>query len=98
MRGARADQPCTTWSHVWMTSSPASSTARARLRSSAALASRIWNPKRNGRIPNTTLLDRRPVPTRADWSLYPGRARKVAEYYHPALRMDGTPLELDVSE
>lgn len=25
-------------------------------------------------------------------------ARQVAEYYHPALRMDGTPLELDVSE
>jgi len=24
--------------------------------------------------------------------------RQVAEYYHPALRMDGTPLELDVSE
>jgi phytanoyl-CoA hydroxylase len=25
-------------------------------------------------------------------------ANQVAEYYHPALRMDGTPLELDVSE
>jgi phytanoyl-CoA hydroxylase len=25
-------------------------------------------------------------------------ARQVAEYYHPALRMDGTPVELDVSE
>jgi phytanoyl-CoA hydroxylase len=25
-------------------------------------------------------------------------ARQVATYYHPALRMDGTPLELDVSE
>ncbi len=25
-------------------------------------------------------------------------ARQVAEYYHPALRMDGTPLELDLSE
>jgi phytanoyl-CoA hydroxylase len=25
-------------------------------------------------------------------------ARKVAAYYHPALRMDGTPLRLDVSE
>jgi phytanoyl-CoA hydroxylase len=25
-------------------------------------------------------------------------ARQVAEYYHPALRMDGTPLHLDVSE
>jgi phytanoyl-CoA hydroxylase len=25
-------------------------------------------------------------------------ARQVAEYYHPALRMDGTPLDLDVSE
>jgi phytanoyl-CoA hydroxylase len=25
-------------------------------------------------------------------------ARQVAEYYHPALRMDGTPLRLDVSE
>jgi hypothetical protein len=25
-------------------------------------------------------------------------ARQVADYYHPALRMDGTPLELDVSE
>ncbi len=25
-------------------------------------------------------------------------ARKVAAYYHPALRMNGTPLELDVSE
>jgi ectoine hydroxylase-related dioxygenase (phytanoyl-CoA dioxygenase family) len=25
-------------------------------------------------------------------------ARRVAAYYHPALRMDGTPLELDVSE
>jgi ectoine hydroxylase-related dioxygenase (phytanoyl-CoA dioxygenase family) len=24
-------------------------------------------------------------------------ARQVAEYYHPALRMDGTPLQLDVS-
>jgi phytanoyl-CoA hydroxylase len=27
-----------------------------------------------------------------------GDARQVAEYYHPALRMDGTPLQLDVSE
>jgi len=27
-----------------------------------------------------------------------GEAEKVAEYYHPALRMDGTPLELDVAE
>lgn len=27
-----------------------------------------------------------------------GDARQVAEYYHPALRMDGTPLTLDVSE
>jgi phytanoyl-CoA hydroxylase len=27
-----------------------------------------------------------------------GDARQVAEYYHPALRMDGTPLRLDVSE
>jgi hypothetical protein len=27
-----------------------------------------------------------------------GAARQVAEYYHPALRMDGTPLRLDVSE
>jgi len=26
-----------------------------------------------------------------------GDARQVAEYYHPALRMDGTPLSLDVS-
>jgi hypothetical protein len=25
-------------------------------------------------------------------------AQQVAEYYHPALRMDGTPLELGVSE
>jgi phytanoyl-CoA hydroxylase len=25
-------------------------------------------------------------------------ARQVADYYHPALRMDGSPLELDVSE
>jgi hypothetical protein len=25
-------------------------------------------------------------------------ARQVAEYYHPALRLDGTPLRLDVSE
>lgn len=25
-------------------------------------------------------------------------ARQVADYYHPALRMDGTPLQLDVSE
>jgi phytanoyl-CoA hydroxylase len=25
-------------------------------------------------------------------------ARQVAEYYHPVLRMDGTPLDLDVSE
>jgi phytanoyl-CoA hydroxylase len=25
-------------------------------------------------------------------------ARQVAEYYHPVLRMDGTPLELDVSQ
>ena len=27
-----------------------------------------------------------------------GDARQVAEYYHPALRMDGTPLRLDISE
>ena len=27
-----------------------------------------------------------------------GAANQVAEYYHPALRMDGTPLRLDVSE
>jgi ectoine hydroxylase-related dioxygenase (phytanoyl-CoA dioxygenase family) len=27
-----------------------------------------------------------------------GEARQVAQYYHPALRMDGTPLQLDVSE
>jgi phytanoyl-CoA hydroxylase len=27
-----------------------------------------------------------------------GEAEKVAEYYHPALRMDGSPLELDVAE
>jgi len=27
-----------------------------------------------------------------------GEARQVAEYYHPALRMDGTPLRLEVSE
>jgi ectoine hydroxylase-related dioxygenase (phytanoyl-CoA dioxygenase family) len=27
-----------------------------------------------------------------------GEAEKVAEYYHPALRMDGTPLELDIAE
>lgn len=27
-----------------------------------------------------------------------GEARQVAQYYHPALRMDGSPLELDVSE
>lgn len=27
-----------------------------------------------------------------------GDARQVAAYYHPALRMDGTSLELDVSE
>jgi len=26
-----------------------------------------------------------------------GRAEQVAKFYHPALRMDGTPLELDVS-
>lgn len=26
-----------------------------------------------------------------------GEANKVAQFYHPALRMDGTPLELDVS-
>jgi phytanoyl-CoA hydroxylase len=25
-------------------------------------------------------------------------ARQVARYFHPALRMDGTPLQLDVSE
>jgi phytanoyl-CoA hydroxylase len=27
-----------------------------------------------------------------------GNARQVADYYHPALRMDGTPIELGVSE
>jgi ectoine hydroxylase-related dioxygenase (phytanoyl-CoA dioxygenase family) len=27
-----------------------------------------------------------------------GEAEMVAEYYHPALRMDGTPLELDIAE
>jgi phytanoyl-CoA hydroxylase len=27
-----------------------------------------------------------------------GAARQVAEYYHPALRMDGTPLRLEVSD
>ncbi|WP_433009411.1 phytanoyl-CoA dioxygenase family protein [Kribbella sp. CA-294648] len=27
-----------------------------------------------------------------------GEAKQVAEYYHPALRMDGTPLDLDVAE
>ena len=27
-----------------------------------------------------------------------GEAEKVAEYYHPALRMDGTPLELAIAE
>jgi phytanoyl-CoA hydroxylase len=27
-----------------------------------------------------------------------GEAEKVAEYYHPALRMDGSPLELEVAE
>ncbi len=27
-----------------------------------------------------------------------GDAQKVAEFYHPALRMDGSPVELDVSE
>ena len=27
-----------------------------------------------------------------------GGAQQVAEYYHPALRMDGSPLELDVAE
>ncbi|MEV6878805.1 phytanoyl-CoA dioxygenase family protein [Amycolatopsis sp. NPDC051128] len=27
-----------------------------------------------------------------------GETRQVAEYYHPALRMDGTPLRLEVSE
>jgi ectoine hydroxylase-related dioxygenase (phytanoyl-CoA dioxygenase family) len=27
-----------------------------------------------------------------------GRAEQVAQFYHPALRMDGTPLELDVAQ
>jgi hypothetical protein len=27
-----------------------------------------------------------------------GEAHQVAKYYHPALRMDGTPLELAVAE